>query len=374
MKMPASQAGSLVIECFGGLSSRPVTWLWPGRLARGKLAIFDGDPGLGKSLVALDLCARLTTSAPLPDGAPSPGPGNVIIFHGEDAAEDTLNPRLDSLGADRNRVFHAHCRSDLGHEPLSFPMHLNLLEEALERLRPLVVLIDPIMAFLDRSVSAGDDPGVRKMLGGLAQLAEKHDCVMLLIRHLNKHAGKRSLYRGTGSMAFLAVCRSAWLFARHPSRKNQAVIAQVKNNLAAPQVSLAYEVVARPNMAPQLVWRGTSNLDAGELLHWADRVYPPRYRARDFLSEFLKQGPRPSKEVWDAGKQLHLSERTIDRARKELKIKVVLVVERKKNIYYWVALGQKVPYSTRPAIRAFEKRIEEIEKTIPEPNPLDPSP
>jgi len=28
------------------LTSRPVTWLWPNRLALGKLAILDGDPGL----------------------------------------------------------------------------------------------------------------------------------------------------------------------------------------------------------------------------------------------------------------------------------------------------------------------------------------
>ncbi len=38
--------------------ARPVSWLWPGRLPLGKLAIFDGDPGVGKSLMTLDLCAR----------------------------------------------------------------------------------------------------------------------------------------------------------------------------------------------------------------------------------------------------------------------------------------------------------------------------
>ena len=37
----------------GQLVARPLAWLWPGRLALGKLAILDGDPGLGKSLLAL---------------------------------------------------------------------------------------------------------------------------------------------------------------------------------------------------------------------------------------------------------------------------------------------------------------------------------
>jgi hypothetical protein len=38
---------------------RTLDWLWPNRLAMGKLAMFDGDPGRGKSLVTLDmLCPR----------------------------------------------------------------------------------------------------------------------------------------------------------------------------------------------------------------------------------------------------------------------------------------------------------------------------
>ena len=52
------------------LESQAVSWLWPGRLALGKLAMLDGDPGLGKSLLTLDLCARLSSGRPMPDGSP----------------------------------------------------------------------------------------------------------------------------------------------------------------------------------------------------------------------------------------------------------------------------------------------------------------
>jgi len=54
----------------------PVSWLWPEILPLARLAIVDGDRDLGKSLIALDLCARLTTGRPFPDGEPSPGPAN----------------------------------------------------------------------------------------------------------------------------------------------------------------------------------------------------------------------------------------------------------------------------------------------------------
>src|SRR5438477_3751828 len=87
------------------LRPRPLAWLWPGRLALGKLAILDGDPGLGKSLVTLDLCARLTTGRPFPDGGLGPGPAAALILNGEGASADTIRPRLQGLGADLDRAF-----------------------------------------------------------------------------------------------------------------------------------------------------------------------------------------------------------------------------------------------------------------------------
>jgi RecA-family ATPase len=75
-------------------------FLWPGRLAEGKLAMFDGDPDRGKSLVTLDLCARVTSGRPMPDGSAQADPANVLIINGEDGVADTILPRLQALGGD----------------------------------------------------------------------------------------------------------------------------------------------------------------------------------------------------------------------------------------------------------------------------------
>ena len=45
-----------------------VTWLWSGRIPLGKLTVMDGDPGQGKSTIALDLAARVTRGWTMPDG------------------------------------------------------------------------------------------------------------------------------------------------------------------------------------------------------------------------------------------------------------------------------------------------------------------
>ena len=58
-------------------------WLWDKRILRGKLTLLDGDPDLGKSLITLDLAARVTTGQPMPDGSPGIK-GNVILIAPED--------------------------------------------------------------------------------------------------------------------------------------------------------------------------------------------------------------------------------------------------------------------------------------------------
>ena len=39
---------------------RSLDWLWLHHLAVGQLALLEGDPGMGKSLVTLDLAARVS--------------------------------------------------------------------------------------------------------------------------------------------------------------------------------------------------------------------------------------------------------------------------------------------------------------------------
>src|SRR5207253_3230899 len=63
---------------------RPVPWLWPGRIAAGRLTLIDGDPDQGKSFVTLDLAARLTAGRELPDGSRSSEPLSVLLLSGED--------------------------------------------------------------------------------------------------------------------------------------------------------------------------------------------------------------------------------------------------------------------------------------------------
>src|SRR5439155_15801283 len=118
--------------------------------------------------------------------------------------------------------------------------------------------LDPLTMFPDPGVCTHYEPSIRRALEPLARLAEARRCAVLFVRHLNKLGGGRALYRGAGSIGLVAVCRSAWLVAADPEAPARRVMAQVKNNLAPPQPSLAYEVRAADGAPPAVAWLGPS--------------------------------------------------------------------------------------------------------------------
>jgi hypothetical protein len=361
------------LQAASQLNSEPLTWLWPGRLALGKLAMLDGDPGLGKSYLALDLCARLSTGRPLPDGQDLGGPASSIVLNVEDSGPDILRPRLQALGADLERVFLVG-HDDLG-GTLRLPDQTALLDDALARTQARLVVLDPIVSFLDASVCDNSNQSVRRALLPLAQLAQKHQCVMLMIRHLTKKAGGRSMYRGAGSIGFLGACRSGWLVARDPGDADRRVLAQVKNNLAPVQPSLAFTLHAKESGGTELCWLGTSALTADQLLA-GERPSArgvPRDTARDFLEEFLQQGPQTSRAIWEAARRQRLSERTLYRARRELKIRVELVQLGATRLNYWLLPGQRLPGSVPPeaAPPDLEEWLAPLREQFPPLTPLD---
>ena len=89
---------------FSRYRPRRVEWLWEPYLARGKLSILDGDPGVGKSLVTVDLAARLSRGGPLPDGTPAGRPHVTLFLNAEDSVADTVRPRAEAAGADLDKL------------------------------------------------------------------------------------------------------------------------------------------------------------------------------------------------------------------------------------------------------------------------------
>ncbi len=362
------------VRSIGQLVPRPLAWLWVGRLVLGELGLLEGDPGLGKSLLALDLCARLSAGRTWPDGSAGPEPCSALVLNAEDDNDHTVRSRLEAAGADRDRVFVVdHDEGDL-EEPLRFPSGVSQFDDILTRTGAKLVVIDPILAFLDKNVNPKSDASVRRALRPLARLAAKHGCTILLVLHLNKNPRGKALYRGLDSIAFVAACRSTWLVAPDPQAPRRVVLAQQKNNRAAPQSSLAYEVTAGPDEAPTVSWLGPCAWTADQLLASPHRTPRPQYdRACRFLQSFLKDGPRTSRELWTAAQEEGLSDRTIQRAKIEMEIRSVWVSLDKTPVSYWLLPGQELPATVPPeaAPPDLEPWLRPLRERFPPTTPLD---
>ncbi len=102
----AADLGLADVALIRGDSVTPeaLRWLWDGWLAAGKFHVLAGQPGTGKTTLALAFAATVSSGGRWPDGTRAE-PGNVLIWSGEDDAKDVLVPRLRAMNADMERIF-----------------------------------------------------------------------------------------------------------------------------------------------------------------------------------------------------------------------------------------------------------------------------
>ena len=208
-------------------------WLWHPYIPFGKLSIIQGDPGEGKTTLALRLASACSTGNPLP-GMESMEPFNVIYQSAEDGMGDTIKPRLMDAGADLDRVLSI----------VEDKKQLSLLDERIEKAirehNARLMILDPIQGYIGSRVDINRANEIRTVLKSVSSVAEQTGCAIVLIGHLNKASGSSSAYRGLGSIDFRAAARSVLLIGRLKNDPTVRVIVHDKSSLAPEGKSLAF--------------------------------------------------------------------------------------------------------------------------------------
>ena len=138
----------------------------------------------------------------------------MIYQTAEDGLGDTIKPRLLAAGADCSRVLVI----DDQDQPLT--MVDARLEEAIIQTKARLVVLDPIQGFLGAGVDMHRANEIRPLMKRISVLAEKYQCAIVLVGHMNKAAGNKAAYRGMGSIDFFAVARSVLLVGRVEGEEN----------------------------------------------------------------------------------------------------------------------------------------------------------
>ena len=305
----------------------PVEWLWKPYLPFGKLSVLQGNPGEGKTYFAMHLAAACTNGKLLPN-MERMEPFNVIYQTAEDGLGDTVKPRLIEAGADLDRVL------VIDDSDVQLTLSDERIEKAIIENNARLVIIDPIQAYLGADVDMNRANEVRPIFMRLGQVAQRTGCAILLIGHLNKAAGMRSLQRGLGSIDIAAAVRSVMFIGKLKHDPTMRILTHEKSSLAPPGVSLAFSLGNEGGFR----WIGEYDITADEML---SDIEPQRetktQQAKDLICTLLAGGKQVfSEDIDKAALERGIPGRTVRDAKRELgdALKSKIVEGRKK--VFWM--------------------------------------
>jgi hypothetical protein len=173
--------------------------------------------------------------------------------------------------------------------------------------------VDPFQAFLGSKIDMHRANEVRPVLSELGKLAARHKCAFLMIRHLTKALHRRAILCGIGSVDVNAAARSV-VMAAHSSNEDY-VLTHAKCSNAPKGPSLGFQI-----RDGAIGWTGVSEVTAIDLLAGRNpnNVKPVR-EAESMLREFFAdEQEHTSKELASAAAAYGISDRTLNRARRNL--------------------------------------------------------
>ena len=320
--IPTSGASPSLV-CLADIEPRPIKWIWPLRIAAGRITLTVGMPGAGKSFLTCDMAARVSTGTHWPDGSECQR-GSVVFITAEDDPHDTIRPRLDALGAD---VSHIHLLSGVLQtekgktEELMFSLgDVDILRQTLEKIDDCrLVVIDPIGSFLGGRCDAHRDNEVRSVLAPIAKLAEEFGPAVLIVAHRRKSSSAIADDTALGSRAFTGIARSVWHLSLDSENRDRRLLLPGKSNLAAEATGLAFAINGEP---ARVQWEPDPvEMTADEALaheNGATVEHSAVGEATDWLRETLSNGPRLSREIKQDAKRDGIAWRTVERARAKL--------------------------------------------------------
>ena len=293
--------------------SKEVEWLWYPYIPYGKITIIEGDPGEGKTTLVLKLAVALSRGLPLPcDDDKEYEPIHIIYQTAEDGIEDTIKPRLEKAGADCSMI------RVIDETDKELSMTDDRLEQAIIETKVRLIILDPIQAYIGATVDMHRANEIRPVLKHLGIIAEKHNCAIILIGHMNKASGSKSTYRGLGSIDIQATARSVLLVARLRDKPNIRIMAHDKSSLAPAGDAIGFEMTEDNRM----VCIGPYDITIDELLSGNEgRGKKKLDIAENFIKEYFGSNKViPSNEIMMEAAKRSIKRNTLLSAKKKLGI------------------------------------------------------
>lgn len=313
------------IRYFSEVTARKVDWLWYPYIPFGKITVIQGDPGDGKTTFILSIAALLSNGLPMPGWDCAVCTASILYQSAEDGAEDTLKPRLMSAGADCSQI------AFIDESECGLTLNDARIENAIKETKARLLVLDPLQAYLGEGSEMNRADGIRPMLKQLAAVAERTGCAIVMVGHMNKASGSKSIYRGLGSIDITAVARSVLLVGRIKNDASVRVMAQVKNSLAKEGKPIAFEI----NEDSGIRWIGEYDISVDELLNGESGAPSDNGKVpvvMEKLTGLLADDAVPCGRLYEMFREMDVGKRTVDRAKKALGVRSV----KRADGWYWM--------------------------------------
>jgi energy-coupling factor transporter ATP-binding protein EcfA2 len=376
-------ASHAVVVSLADVEPREIQWVWPGWLAKGKLHLLGGNPGDGKSTLALLWACILSRSGRWPDGTQAPI-GNTLVIHAEDDLEDTVRPRIDLHYGDPNRIFAMKyvIDEDGRDRAISLSAHVEEIREVIEAHDISFVIFDPITSYLPKA-DRNAEGDVRDGMMPVLRVIEDTGVCALGIMHIGKSSsqGRKPLQLLLGSTAFGAIARVVMMTAELPEdeqpnagedglREIHKVVGVVKSNISMIPQGLEW---SRPLDGP-LRFHGPSRHSVGDLLAGASTKKIDD--ALEFIEDELRTGEKAQKIIEADAKDAGISSATLKRAYEQLRSKRLVRAYKQPGVtnapWLWVWIGATDEEDAHPAFVQNDELLRTPQEAQPEKTSVFP--
>lgn len=177
------------------------TWLvyplWSSRA----VGCLGGPPKTGKSWLGLDLAVSVASCTPALGRFEVQDPGPVLIYMAEDALA-AVRSRIDGICRHRGLDIEALDLHVITNPTLrlDIPIELRRLRNTVARLRPRLLLLDPLVRL--HRVNENQATEISQILGSLREIQRSFDVAIILTHHVSKRARADSgqALRGSGDL------------------------------------------------------------------------------------------------------------------------------------------------------------------------------
>lgn len=297
---------------YAKVKTKKIEWLWFPYIAYGKITILEGDPGEGKTSIALFL-ASMFSKGGLGISDSELEPINIVYQSAEDNPEDSIKPKLIAYKSKCENVYFIKSSKKLS-------VDCDEIDKIVKEKSIRLFVLDPIQAFIgDNNIS--NINGLRNTLNKIADVADKYKCAVLLIGHMNKTSMNKDLYRSLGSIDIVALARSVLMLKKPADYSPYRIMYQIKNNLAALGKPIGFE------------------FNNKGMINYLGEINPEDYdtssskidKACLFLHSILFDGPISYKEIMPLIENMDISVRTLNEAKKRIGVRAI----KKKDGWYW---------------------------------------